>query len=273
MTEPSQERRDPERPQTAGDGGETPWYVRFFGPQYIATYADLLTPERTRAEVEFIERTLQLAPGEAVLDAACGHGRHLLQLASRGYRLTGVDLDGYALDLARQEAARHGLAEERVRLLRADLRELPYAAEFDAAYNYFTAFGYLEDEAEDERALRAIARALRPGGRFLLETLSAYRLAQVFQPRTWQDTSTGYRVLEERSWDLVAGRMHERRILRAPDGREREEHINLRLYTASELAHLFARCGLSVEAALSAPDGAPYTLRSMRLALLGRKGR
>jgi SAM-dependent methyltransferase len=50
------------------------------------------------------------------------------------------------------------------------MRRLPFAgASFDAVLNLFNAFGYLEDEAQDELVLAEVARVLAPGGRFLQE--------------------------------------------------------------------------------------------------------
>jgi SAM-dependent methyltransferase len=248
-----------------------PWYQRLFGPHYVQTYVDRLDPVRTRAEVDFLERTLGLRPGARVLDAACGHGRHLLEFAARGYEVTGVDLDPYSLALAKETAQARGLAE-RVSLRQCDLRDMPYVDRFDGAYNYFTSFGYLESEAEDERALHAIACALQPGGRFVLETMNLYHLAQVFHARDeWRTFSTGYSMMAERSWDVATGRLQERRVVRDPQGHEREVVADLRLYSASELSKMLYRVGLTVEATLSAPDGAPCTLESHRLAMLARK--
>lgn len=261
----------PPAPRARDAATTTPWYARLFGKPYIATYADRLKPERTLAEVDFIERALGLEPGMRVLDTACGHGRHLVELAARGYRVTGVDLDPYSLDLARKAAEERGVSE-RVSLRRGDLRETPFVEEFDAAFNYFTSFGYFESEAEDERALHSVACALEPGGRFLLETINLYYLPQVFRDRDeWQTYSTGYSMMAERSWDLLSGRLHERRTVRDPEGHQEVYDATLRLYSASELSAMLWRVGLSVEAALSAPDGAPCTLNSQRLAIVARK--
>jgi SAM-dependent methyltransferase len=250
---------------------ESPWYVRLFGARYVNTYLHRFEPERTRAEVDFLERVLELKPGARVLDAACGHGRHAVELAARGYEVTGVDLDAYSLELA-QAAARERGVEGRVQLRQCDLRDMPYVDRFDGAYNYFTSFGYLESEAEDERALHAIACALRPGGRFVLETMNLYKLAKVFRERDdWQTYPNGYAMRADRSWDLATGRLHERRVVRDPQGVEEAVEANLRLYSPSELNKMLYRVGLTVEAALSAPDGAPCTLESHRLAMVARK--
>src|SRR5262249_31487266 len=114
------------------------WPVAFFDQDYLAIYRPMLTPERTALEAEFIATTLGADPGSAVLDLGCGFGRHALELARRGFRMTGLDFNSAYLELARQEAARQGL--EGARFVQGDFRTLAFDAEFDAAYSYFTSF-------------------------------------------------------------------------------------------------------------------------------------
>src|SRR5437762_2029352 len=70
----------------------TPWYASFFGEEYFHIYGSMLSDERTAREVEGIGKLLALPPGSQILDLACGHGRHAIPLAERGYRVTGQDL-------------------------------------------------------------------------------------------------------------------------------------------------------------------------------------
>ena len=69
------------------------WPVAFFDDDYLKMYLPQFTPERTEQEVDFIEAALALAPGDAVLDLACGFGRHAIRMAKRGFRVTGVDFN------------------------------------------------------------------------------------------------------------------------------------------------------------------------------------
>ena len=81
------------------------WYESFFGPDYFEIYRDMLTPERTASEVDGVLKLLGLAPGARVLDLACGHGRHAIPLAERGFLVTGYDLSETFLERARAERA------------------------------------------------------------------------------------------------------------------------------------------------------------------------
>ena len=146
---------------------EIPWYKSFFGEDYLRIY-DFLTPERTQLEVDGIVKLLALPPGSAILDLCCGHGRHAVPLAKRGYRVKGQDLSAVFLQHAQAASEAQGT---QLRLIQSDMRNIPFEKEFDAVINIFTAFGYLESEEEDQKVLQQVHKALKPGGLFLLETL------------------------------------------------------------------------------------------------------
>jgi len=144
-----------------------PWYDGFFGADYLRIFAPVLPDERTAAEVNAVVERLGLEPGARLLDLCCGQGRHVVPLTRLGYRVTGLDLSRRLLEGAAGLAAGQG---QRVGLVEGDMRRLPFAdASFDAVLNLFNAFGYLEDDAQDELVLGEVARVLRPGGRFLQE--------------------------------------------------------------------------------------------------------
>ena len=94
----------------------------------------------------------------------CGGGRLSLALARRGYRLTGVDWSSEFLAHARSLDTAHGVTWER-----RDMRDLPWRQRSDGAFCLGNSFGYLDDEG-NAAFLRAVAAALKPGARFVLET-------------------------------------------------------------------------------------------------------
>lgn len=246
------------------------WYDGFFEAEWLDYVSAADDVERTRSEVDFALERLGLEPGARVLDLACGRGRHSVELARRGFRVTGVDLSPRSLELARA-AARE--AEVELELVHSDMREIGYASEFDAAINLFTAFGYLEDEADDLLVLERVARALVPGGSFLLDTLNPLWLARGFRPREWQRFEDGTVMLEERFYDPLRGRSDGIWTFVRPDGTRSELRHSLRLYTPAELAGMFRAAGLAVEGAWGGLDGSPLGFESEghRVVLLGRK--
>jgi SAM-dependent methyltransferase len=247
---------------------ERDWYRRIFNEDYLARYAPLLPPERTQREVDGIVRLLALPPGSSVLDLCCGHGRHSIPLALHGYRITGQDLSEPFLARARADAASSGAA---VRWVHGDMREIPFDSEFDAVINIFTAFGYLESDTEDQRVLQQVHRALKPGGRFLMEIIHRDNLLKRFSFNGWQRFSDGLLVLEERRFDLLTGRQDVDGLMLYPDGTRAAFAHSLRLYSLSELARMLREAGMEVESAFGGLDGDDLTLESRRMAVLARK--
>ncbi|MCR4438292.1 MAG: methyltransferase domain-containing protein [bacterium] len=148
----------------------TSWYRELF-ERLGVRYLDYRFTQGTEQEVTFLTEQLRLHPDERILDLACGAGRHSIELARRGFRPVGVDLSARMLQVARACARQH---DAKVHLVRADARALPFAGNFDVAFSLCEgAFGILESDADNRRVLSEVHRALRPGGRFLLNALHA----------------------------------------------------------------------------------------------------
>jgi SAM-dependent methyltransferase len=241
-------------------GVDPSWYDGFFGDDYLAVAPR--DPEQASREVDFVVERLGLEPGARVLDLACGHGRHSLELSRRGFRVTGLDLSGPSLARAREDAAREGLDVE---FVEGDARELPWTDEFDAIVNLFTAvIGYFAEQAEDERVLAEVRRALREGRSFLLDTLSLFVLARGFQPRSWQELDDGRVMLEEREYDHLTGRSTATWTFLAPGGERSELRHSVRVYTLPELREMLASADLEVVETWGGFDGQPFGFEGRR---------
>jgi SAM-dependent methyltransferase len=163
----------------------------------------------------------------------------------------------------------------RVALVEADMRRLPFAdASFDAVLNLFNAFGYLEDDAQDELVLGEVARVLRPGGRFLQELANREALVRGWHDSDVTRTGDGLVVLQERTLNLRSGRERVRYTLLGPDGRQTTREHAIRLYALTELEAMLGRAGLELLAVHGDLDGGPLELDSSFLVTLsGRAGK
>lgn len=240
------------------------WYETFFGIDYLKRYVHTTTPE----EVDTIERLLRLRKGARILDLACGAGRHTIELARRGYEVTGYDLSKALLAEARRAARR---ARVRPELVVGDMRELPYAGTFDAVLNLFTSFGYFERPKEDHRVLAGIARALRPRGKFLMELANRDSLAATLPVQAWRIRDDGTVVLDEGTFDPLRSRFETRQIVIDSKG-TREYLGSVRAYTLADLKEMFDAHRLFVHRVLGGFDLSPYTSRSQRMLLYAVKG-
>ncbi len=245
---------------------ERPWYDGFFGADYLRIFSPVLPDERTAAEVNAVVERLGLEPGARLLDLCCGQGRHAVPLARLGYRVTGLDLSRRLLERAAGLAAGQG---QQVGLVEGDMRRLPFAdASFDAVLNLFNAFGYLEDDAQDELVLAEVARVLRPGGRFLQELANREALVRGWHDSEVVRTDGGLVVLQERTLDLRASRDLTSYTLLHPDGRRTTLEHAIRLYTLTELAAMLERAGLELLEVAGDLDGNPLELDSPFLVTL-----
>jgi SAM-dependent methyltransferase len=246
------------------------WPVAFFDDDYLRIYRAMISPELTAGEVDFLEAALALPAGGEVLDVACGYGRHAIGLARRGYRVTGVDFNPHYLEAAGRDATAAG-AETAARWVMADMRALPFERDFDGVYSYFTSFGYFSDE-ENERVLAGVARALRPGGRFLLDVLNRDWILTHPQQRVWNPLEDGSLLMEETSLDLRRSLVLNRQIHVAPQsGAQITKEFTLRAYSCAELESLCARHGLVVREVWGGADRSEYTTESRRLILLAER--
>ncbi|MGH7391570.1 MAG: class I SAM-dependent methyltransferase [Candidatus Rokuibacteriota bacterium] len=246
----------------------TAWFESFFGDDYFEIYRDVFPVERTAAEVDGIVSLLRLQAGARVLDLACGHGRHAIPLAKRGFDVTGYDLSQMFLERAQVDAEAQGAT---VRWVHGDMRELPFDGEFDAVINIFTAFGYFEDPDDDLKVLHGIRRALKQGGRFLLETLHRDGLPARFRPRIADKTSNGTIVLHETVWDLARNVIDDHVTLIRPDGTRTQYTTAVRSRSLHEFLALMRRAGLEPTAWYGGLDSSTLRLDSQRLALLSTR--
>jgi SAM-dependent methyltransferase len=241
------------------------WWRTFFGPGYLALYDDYLA-ERTAVEVDQLESLLQLRPPCRILDLPCGQGRHSIELARRGYDMTGMDLSEYLLGVARERARLGGVT---VRWLAGDMRRpIPHET-FDVITNLYTSFGYFGDEADDRAVIAAAALMLEPGGRFVLEVVNGDRTMSHFQEREWFTVGHAA-VVESRALDRSSRRMTVERTVTTPSGSETSVHA-IRLYSGREIEALMHAAGFAPVACYGDWGGEPLTAESRRVLAIATK--
>ncbi|HEY66101.1 MAG TPA: class I SAM-dependent methyltransferase [Caldilineae bacterium] len=223
--------------------------------------------EATSVEIDHVLALLNLPAAATILDMPCGPGRHALELARRGFRVTGVDRTVAYLDEARERAQEAGV---NVEWIKADMRDFHLPGMFDAAINLFTSFGYFEDPAEDRQVAENFFTSLKPGGQLLMDMMGKEVLARIFRERDWHEEEDGTLFLEERqvtqNWSWIENRWI------AIRGRQRVEfHLGHRLYSAAELTALLTSVGFTNVSAYGSLAGDPYDHTARRLVVLAHK--
>lgn len=247
--------------------GTTDWFVPFFSNEgYLAFHHAFVSRGQTSEQADFIEKAMSLAAPNELLDVPCGEGRMAIELARRGHHLTGVDLSEPLISEAQEISASEDLE---LRWEHGDMRELLWREEFDGAVCWWGSWGYFDDEG-NRRFARAVAAALRPGRRFLIETHCAETLLPRFNRRGWSELDDTL-VLESREWDHRTGRIEtDWTFIR--DGERREQHSSIRLYAYNELEALLRDAGFVTFEAFDSTSGEPFELGAARLAIVASKG-
>jgi SAM-dependent methyltransferase len=244
-------------------GKELP--AELFDDDYLYFYEEILGDERSDADAALAARLLSLGAGMRVLDVPCGEGRIAGRLAALGCDVVGVDNNEPFLELAR---ARHPGPEYRV----GDMRELAYEAEFDAVVNWFTSFGYF-DPATNDAVLAAFARALRPGGRLLLDVYNPARLRRLVDLAGGQTALAVDRgddlIVDRVSIDDEQGRGHTERFL-VRDGRVRKLEFSIELVEAETLTDRLSGAGFA-DVELFGAGGGAFDPEGPRLIALARR--
>jgi SAM-dependent methyltransferase len=214
------------------------WTDAYFGALYLDSVADLLTPALSRAEAARIAALLDLAPGDLVLDLACGHGRHAVPLAAAGVAVVGIDRSD---DYLRRAAAGGRTSP---RLVRGDQRALPFrTGRFDALYSWYASL-FVYDDATNAACLAEAARVVRRGGRLLVQHANPARLAADPVDTASRTLPDGSRVEEESAFDATQGVDVCRRQLTRPDGTVLAGTARLRYYSPAEWRRLAEGAGL-----------------------------
>lgn len=136
----------------------------------IAEYYDFETERMTwlKHDVPFFLKHVGCRPGQ-ILELACGTARAAIPIAQAGHRVVGVDYAPDMLAIARRKRDSVGLIDAQLQLLRKDVLKLDLKERFDWICIFFNTFLGFTTLAAQDRALRAVRRHLKPGGRFWID--------------------------------------------------------------------------------------------------------
>lgn len=244
-----------------------PWWQTF----YDENLADMLLEQTSAAEIaraaEFLIQTLKLQGGDSVLDQCCGSGRLTWEMSRRGHKMRGMDLIPAYIERAQQREAR---SDNAPRFEVADAFVFKAEPSCDAAFNWWTSFGYAEDDATNTLMLRRAWESLRPGGRYALDFMNVPGLYRNFLPHVI--TRCGeVTLIRESTLDLPANVIRKQWTYFMPDGRRVVHESAVRLYDPAALRRLFEAAGFTQVAFFGDVDASPLTLNSPRCIISARR--
>jgi len=212
------------------------WYESLF-ENYGQKYDEEVYTQGTIGECDFIEQEAGYNKDIKILDIGCGTGRHSIELARRGYRVTGIDLSESQLNRAKEKARDQSVS---VDFQRHDARKLPFQNEFDLAIMICEgAFSLMETDEMNFLILQNAAKALKDNGKLIFTTLNGlFPLFHSVKDFIAQNSLEGHSVNTGNTFDLMTFRDYNKTIFTDDDGNEKELACNERYYVPSEITWL-----------------------------------
>jgi ubiquinone/menaquinone biosynthesis C-methylase UbiE len=270
----------------------TNWYEDFFHGLALDLWRKAISPQQTKAEADFLMKVIECTEGSNLLDVPCGNGRLSLELARRGYRLTGVDIASEFIEEARAKAAQSmsesppanaGATEEVARafsvwitgatlvpqFMIGDMRHVEGEEIYDGAYCFGNSFGFLA-YPDMETFLSGVARALKPGGRFVIETgMAAESIITKFEAESSHQIEDILLTIKERY--LAAESCIDTEYIFEQNGKVESRYAKHWIYTVGEIRRMLERAGFEVLNLYGSLKCEPYTLGADELYLIARR--
>lgn len=213
----------------------------------------LTLSQRTKREVEFILKHLKPKKNSLILDCPCGYGRHLIELAKKGFRVTGIDINKPFLELGIKTAAKHNL-NSHASFLEMNMLNMNFEDNtFDYAINMFTSFGFFDKDSENEKVLINFHRTLKDEGKLLL--YFDYNPTRIINHKYFNGdenkerkcifNSTPYRLWIEEEYDKESKRLSGTWTLRN-GGDPITKGYSIRIYSNEELKQLLTSVGFKL---------------------------
>ncbi len=217
------------------------WYESLF-ENYGVTYDAECFTQGTPGECDFIEKEINYNKQLRILDIGCGTGRHAIELAKRGYVMTGIDLSESQLKRAKEKAQ---AANVKIDFQKHDARHLPFQHEFDLAIMLCEgAFPLMETDEMNFQILQQAAKALKEQGKFIFTTLNGlFPLFHSVKDFLATQTQEGNATYHKNTFDLMTFRDHNITCIEDDDGHKRDLQCNERYYVPSEITWLLKSLG------------------------------
>jgi D-alanine-D-alanine ligase len=245
------------------------WWRDIFNANYLRTDGDVVEDQEiTEAEIDAFISMLGVSKDACILDLCCGQGRHVIELARRGYgNLYGVDRSHYLISRAKRVARQRGHA---VTFREGDARRMRFPDnQFDLIYLAGNSFGYFESVEDDIAVLQEIRRLLAPGAQLLIDFTDGDHLRNNYQTRSWEWIDKHYFVCRERSLSKDANRLISREVItHTKKGVIADQFYAERLYNEEQLGKLLSNNGFDV---LSVQPMETISKRNQDLGMMARR--
>lgn len=244
------------------------WWKDYFARVWEPMSHLIKQKRDTVHECDLLDHLMHEFEMQTLLDVPCGSGRIALEMARRGYEVTGVDFNSQAIQKAKQKAQR--MTKNRPSFVQDDMRNMQLDRKFNMAACLYNSFGYFS-ETENLAFLKSVSNLLTDGGCLLLETHVLETLLPVFTPKEYWRYDE-YILLEERVFDFNDSRLKGNWTLIDKSGNRENFSSSVRIYPYHQLIHLLTTCGFTHFEPFGSYHAEPFEMGADMLLLLARKG-
>jgi 2-polyprenyl-3-methyl-5-hydroxy-6-metoxy-1,4-benzoquinol methylase len=222
---------------------EKKWYESLF-ENYGEKYDNECFAQGTIGECDFIEKEINFNKELKIIDIGCGTGRHSIELAKRGYSLTGIDLSESLLEKARIKARDNAL---NVDFQRHDARNLPFEKQFDIAIMMCEGgFPLMETDEMNYEILKNVSNSLKEKSKFIFTTLNGlFPLFHSINDFHGEGGAEGNASYNSKNFDLMTFRDYNITTVEDDNGLKKELECNERYYVPCEISWLLKTLGFT----------------------------
>lgn len=216
------------------------WFENWFSSKFYLDIYRHRNDEDARLMINLLQRTIPVYTHAKILDVACGAGRHSIELARRGFNVTGFDLSTFLIGEAKKSLEQSKERNLKVRFLIKDMRNFNFRSGFDVAMNIFTSFGYFEDDNDNFRVIQNVSASLKANGYFVFDFLNKNYLLKNIVPYS-KSMHGKSKFIQKRK--IINGFVR-KDIIIEEGGKKKQFTEMLKLYSVSEFKKAFVSCGL-----------------------------
>ncbi len=238
------------------------WFETWFDSPYYHILYESRDEREAQYFIDKLSLHLEIKKGAKVLDLACGKGRHSVYLNKQGYQITGIDLSELNISIAKN------FEQTSLHFHLYDMREVFRVNEFDFVFNFFTSFGYFDNEDDNQNTMFAIAKQLKNDGIVVIDFMNTRKVlaGMIFNEVRRID---GIEFLIKRRFD---GKHVIKRISIHDEGKESYFEENVQALQLSDFKNLFEQSGLRLTNVYGDYALNPYDEKnSDRLILIAKK--
>lgn len=245
------------------------WYKNFFQGINCEIWEKAIPAETTKQEVEFLVSELNLQQGQHILDIPCGYGRHAIELAKRGFNVTGIDISETFIKSLDDKIISEKL---NIKTIQADILTVHLNENFSGALCLGNSFGYFNIDKMN-LFVEKVSSSLETGARFII---NSGMIAESILPNLLNYSKKNSYKVENISMKVtnsynVKDSCMVSHLLYTKERKKEEHSFKHYVYTLGEVKRLLKLFGLNTIATYNSTSKGEYKLGDHQVYIVAEK--